>query len=278
MKSINRQIAEYFDYCEKVRCMSPATLIAKRSVINCFIRATKITNVNQITNEIFNNWMKEEQNQGVSSRTLNTYNSAIITMVKYFRSARIDIPLNLALVKKLKEGNIRRKFYTEEEIATALLYADTTTSLIIRIMFETGMRIAEITHLRLRNIDGQRINFIGKGNKPREVYITQQTQQDLAYYISENDITDYVWSWLPTSTPPAVATVRLWLKKAFTDAGMPDFYPHSLRHSFATDLQRRGASVAEIKEMIGHESIATTERYLHGFEGRMEELFKKYRK
>ena len=64
---------------------------------------------------------------------------------------------------------------------------------------------------------------------------------------------------------------------AFLNAGFEGFYPHVLRHSFATNLQRRGASVAEIKEMMGHSSIATTERYLHEFEGRMEELFEKYR-
>ncbi len=60
-------------------------------------------------------------------------------------------------------------------------------------------------------------------------------------------------------------------------AGFYDFYPYALRHSFATDLQVGGASVAEIKEMIGHENIAMTERYFHGFEGRLEELFDKYR-
>ena len=77
--------------------------------------------------------------------------------------------------------------------------------------------------------------------------------------------------------PPTVNTVRKWLREAFAAAGFEGFYPHALRHSFATDLQIRGASVMEIKEMIGHESVATTERYLHGFDGRMRELFDKYR-
>ena len=76
--------------------------------------------------------------------------------------------------------------------------------------------------------------------------------------------------------PPTVNTVRQRLCSAFEWVGFEGFYPHALRHSFATNLQSKGASVEEIKEMMGHSSIATTERYLHGFEGRMEELFDKY--
>jgi site-specific recombinase XerD len=74
------------------------------------------------------------------------------------------------------------------------------------------------------------------------------------------------------NAPLTVQTIRDDLKDAFAQAGFPDFYPHALRHSFATDLQRRGASVEEIKEMLGHKNIATTERYLHGLDGHLEEL------
>ena len=70
--------------------------------------------------------------------------------------------------------------------------------------------------------------------------------------------------------------MRRRLREPFYAAGFTDFYPHALRHSFATHLQQRGASVAEIKEMLGHESIATTERYLHSFDGKLEQLFNKY--
>ena len=62
----------------------------------------------------------------------------------------------------------------------------------------------------------------------------------------------------------------------FLRAGFEGFYPHALRHSFATNLQMKGATVSEIKEMIGHSSVATTERYLHGFDGRLKELFDRY--
>ena len=92
-------------------------------------------------------------------------------------------------------------------------------------------------------------------------------------------VQDYLWGlygYGANGEPPTTATIRKRLRRAFEVAGFNGFYPHALRHSFATDLQRRGASVEEIKEMIGHSSVATTERYLHGFEGRLLELFDKY--
>ena len=110
----------------------------------------------------------------------------------------------------------------------------------------------------------------------REVYIHEDTWWEVQELVRERGIGEgYLFATL-NGEPPTVATVRKRLKGAFLAAGFDDFYPHALRHSFATKLQVKGASVEEIKEMMGHESVATTERYLHGFEGRLEELFERY--
>ena len=144
------------------------------------------------------------------------------------------------------------------------------------------MRIAELGRLEVANFDGRCVRFMGKGRKPREAYVTEETWRRLGRYIERYEIDKYLWcvnkgEKTLNSEPLTVNTIRERLGAAFKAAGFEGFYPHALRHSFATDLQMRGASVAEIKEMIGHSSLATTERYLHGFDGRMKELFDKYR-
>lgn len=68
------------------------------------------------------------------------------------------------------------------------------------------------------------------------------------------------------------------MRAAFKRCGFDDFYPHALRHSFGTDIQRKGADIMVIKEMMGHSNVATTERYIHGFEGQLQLLFDTYRK
>ena len=276
MREIKKQVLVYLDYCEKVRMMTSATMNNKRNVLQRFINTTSLDSLQYLTNEVFNKWVTTLANNKTSPSSINTYNAVIMAMVRYYREMGLKIPLKISLINKLKEGDARRKYYSINEIERAISYANPETELMIRIMFETGMRIAELTHLKLSDFNGRRIQFIGKGRKPREVYIKTHTLCELREYINNNNLSNgYLFATL-NGEPPTTTTIRKKLKKPFKRAGFDDFYPHALRHSFATNLQLKGASVEEIKEMIGHESIATTERYLHGFEGHLEELFNKY--
>lgn len=283
MEKINQQIQTYLEYCEKIRCMSATTMGAKRNVLKRFVACTGVKDLQKLDNKTFNIWVKNETERGVSPRSINTYNSVILAMVRYYRECGLKVPLNITLIGKLREGSLRRKYYTADEIKHAVAHAGPEVGLMIKIMFETGMRIAELTRLKITDFNGRRIKFIGKGNKPREVYITNTTLAEVQKYIRKYRPKNYLWGvsgGMATinGEPPTTNTIREHLKEAFMSAGFEGFYPHALRHSFATDLQLKGASVEEIKEMIGHESVATTERYLHGFDGQLEALFDKYQR
>lgn len=277
MAKIIRQVGEYLEYCEKVRAMSSTTMQTKRNVLDRFVRVTELEDLQRLTNEVFSKWVAHEMERGVSPRSVNAYNAVILAMVGYYRGIGVSVPLKTALVGKLREGATRRRFYTADEVEMVVSCADFETGLMIRVMFETGMRIAELTRLKVSDFDGRKIQFIGKGRKPREVYIREDTLKMVREMIKKKGTNGYLWGETLNGEPPTVATVRKRLKRPFFEVGFDDFYPHALRHSFATDLQVRGATVEEIKEMIGHESVATTERYLHGLEGKLEELFNKYR-
>ncbi len=275
MKKIEYQIIDYLDYCQRVRRMSERTLIMKRSVLWRFMEVTRLNRLEELTNSIMNDWIISETARGISARTMNMYNAIILAMVRYFRdSEMLEIPLKTNLIHKLKERTPRRIFYTRDEIMRVSTKVDTETQLMICIMADTGMRIAELTNLRLENFDGRRIIFLAKGQKIREAYIRRETHRLLLDYVRKNAIQDYLW--VNKNSHLSIEGVRKRLKKAFMRAGYPGFYPHALRHSFATNLQLRGASTEEIRVLIGHASIVTTERYLHGFDGQMEKLFEKY--
>lgn len=277
MRKIERQVGDYLVYCKKVRGMSSTTLGAKRSILERFVRVTGVRDLGGVTNGVFDQWVGYLVEKGVAGRSVNTYNGVVIAMVRYYQGMGVEVPLKVSLVRKLKEGPVRRRFYTAREIAKVLVRADFETGLMIRIMFETGMRIAELTNLRLADFSGRQIRFTGKGRKLREVYVREETLRGVQELITRRGLMEgYLFGTL-NGEPPTTATIRKKLKKPFLEVGLEGFYPHAIRHSFATDLQLKGASVAEIKEMMGHESVATTERYLHGFEGRLEELFDKYR-
>lgn len=277
MKKIDKQIEEYLHYCEYVRRMSPVTIRTKRYVLRQFAIMTELDDLRELSNEMFDGFVEMELKSGVSCCSVNAYSAVVIAMVRFYIESGMRIPLKISMIKKLNGERTERKFYTVDEIERVLLVCDFETGLMIRLMFETGMRIAELVRLRVFDFEGRRLSFVGKGRRLREAYVSKETFDLLSEYIGKNCVKDFLWgSRTLNGEPPTVATIRKRLKRAFLEAGFEGFYPHALRHSFATKLQMRGASVEEIKEMIGHSSIATTERYLHGFEGKLEELFEKY--
>ena len=277
MKKIDKQIEEYLHYCEHVRRMSPVTIRTKRYVLRRFVATTELDGLRELSNEMFDGFVEMELKSGVSCCSVNAYSAVVVAMVRFYIESGMRIPLKISMIKKLNGERTERKFYMAEEIERVLLVCDFETGLMIRLMFETGMRIAELVRLRVFDFEGRRLSFVGKGRRLREAYVSKETFDLLSEYIGKNCVKDFLWgSRTLNGEPPTVATIRKRLKKAFLEAGFEGFYPHALRHSFATKLQMRGASVEEIKEMIGHSSIATTERYLHGFEGKLEELFERY--
>ena len=276
MKAIYKQIESYLTYCQKVRRMSEVTLRTKRYTLIRFADETGLRDLYKLSNYIFNQYIAKMVQNKTSGRSINTYSATIISFVKYYQELGLVIPFKPVLVQKQKEKKTERKFYTAKEIGRVIKAADQETGLIIEIMFETGMRIAEITKLKVTDFQGQKIQFIGKGRKLREVYIKKGTFEKVQDFIKNYKNQNSLWGKTLNGEPPTPSTIRKKLKRVFLKAGFKDFYPHALRHSFATNLQSKGASIAEIKEMMGHASIATTERYLHGFDGKLRELFEKY--
>ena len=188
MGKIIKQVDRYLEYCEKVRGMSPTTMHMKRNVLKRFVMVTGLRDLGELTNEAFNEWATYLSESGVAPRSINTYNAAVVAMVRYYRGAGMSVPLKVSLVGKLREGAVRRRFYTADEVETAVSYADFETGLMIRIMFETGMRIAELTHLCVSDFTGRRIQFIGKGRKPREVYIHEDTLWAVQEFMDERGV------------------------------------------------------------------------------------------
>lgn len=81
MKKIKEQVDNYLNYCEQVRGMSSTTMWAKRNILKRFVEVTKIRNLEELDNGIFNGWVENEKRRGVSARSINTYNATICAMV-----------------------------------------------------------------------------------------------------------------------------------------------------------------------------------------------------
>lgn len=279
LKSIDKQIDEYLDYCENVRRMSEQTLHSKRWICREFLKAIKIGSLSELSNKHINEWIEEQTARGCSGRTINSRLVNLVAMLRYFQDMGVSFPkLKLRLIIKCKEQPPRRVYYTREQIEQVLRYADRLEWLLIKLCFDCGLRISELRNLRLMNLNGRMVTFIGKGSKARESYMSEEARSRLDDWIQRNRISDFIWVRTPGKNEPmSVEDIRYLMRKPFYQAGFKNFYPHALRHSFATDIQKHGASLMETKEMLGHARIETTERYVHGLEGHLEYFFDKYK-
>ena len=279
LKSIDKQIDEYLNYCENVRRMSEQTLHSKRWICREFLKTIKIDSLSELSNKHINEWIEEQTARGCSGRTINGRLVNLVAMLRYFQDMGISFPkLKLRLIIKCKEQPPRRVYYTREQIDQVLRYADHLEWLLIKLCFDCGLRISELRNLRLMNLNGRMVTFIGKGSKARESYMSKEAKTRLDDWIQRNRISDFIWVRTPGKNEPmSVEDIRYLMRKPFYQAGFKNFYPHALRHSFATDIQKHGASLMETKEMLGHARIKTTERYVHGLEGHLEYFFDKYK-
>ena len=143
---------------------------------------------------------------------------------------------------------------------------------IIEVLFSCGLRVSELTNLKLSNlyIEEQYIRVMGKGSKERLVPISPRALDELNYWFADRNVMkikpgeeDYVF--LNRRGQHLTRTmILIMIKRYAVEAGIKiTISPHTLRHSFATSLLEGGADLRAIQAMLGHESIGTTEIYTH---------------
>ena len=152
---------------------------------------------------------------------------------------------------------------------------------IVEVLFSCGLRVSELCTLKLSDLylDEEFIRVEGKGSKQRLVPISRKAIHELQlYFIDRNAIhdikpgnEDYVFL-SKRKTKISRIMVFHFIKQLVEEAGIQKTVsPHTFRHSFATSLLEGGANLRAIQAMLGHESIGTTEIYLHTDTHRLRE-------
>lgn len=143
---------------------------------------------------------------------------------------------------------------------------------IIEVLFSCGLRVSELVNLQLSclHLDEGFVRIIGKGNKERLVPISENAISELQLWFKDRELLpikpgheDYVF--LNRRGAKLTRTmILIMIKRQAQEAGIrKTISPHTLRHSFATELLKGGADLRAIQAMLGHERIGTTEIYTH---------------
>ena len=178
---------------------------------------------------------------------------------------------------------------TEEEVRSLLelprsSFSDERDHMLFLFIYNTGCRISEAVSVSVDDIEFQRrrIRIMGKGGKERFVFFSVSTADEMRDYISKRD--EYLMK-LGKSGEKAFLVGDKGGRLPFSSAHIifdryraimgwqKEFTPHTLRHSFATHLMDRGADIRLVQELLGHESISTTQIYTHVSRSRLKKVY-----
>lgn len=220
--------------------------------------------------------------QGLSTSTVYQRLSALSSFCNYLvkKEKLRDNPLKLLI--RPKKGRRIPEFYSQTSINAWIDHKEnspTPVSVMIHLLYATGIRRAELAGIRVRDMDFERslLRVRGKGNKERDVPLSEEMVRDLQRFLEEREVPS---PWLfsrKNGDQLALTTISKMVHKEL--AHEPAFTgkksPHVLRHSLATHLLNRGADLNSIKELLGHTSLAATQVYTHNS---FEVLKKAYKK
>ncbi len=192
-------------------------------------------------------------------------------------------------IKSPKQEKKLPKFLEYEEIQRLLNAPDTDTWLgardraILETLYSTGLRVSELVALNMEDVDflGEVVHVRGKGKKERIAPIGSSALQAIQHYIEfrnrrsqTNDIDPKVLFVNKHGNRLSTRSVRRKMDKYLLEAGLdPAISPHTLRHSFATHLLNNGADLRSVQELLGHQSLSTTQVYTHLTTAKLKEVY-----
>ncbi len=287
---LEHKISSYLDYLLVERGSSPLTVRNYRHYLTRFSEwalAHSLGEVEAIDPEIIHQYrlflanLTDGKGGVLAKKTQGYHVIAIRSFLKWLTkndahvmsADKIELP-------KVSERTVT--FMTRDQV-DQLLSAPTLTSLagkrdkaILELLFSTGLRVSEVTRLNLDKVDLERREFgvVGKGGKARVVFLSERAADWLHQYIAaRSDHFEPLFIRHKGKVDPSASndqmrltprSIQRMVKKYASKMKIPVIVtPHTLRHSFASDLLVAGADIRSVQEMLGHKNIATTQIYTH---------------
>ena len=209
-------------------------------------------------------YLKEERK--LADRSINYYNSVI----RFIYEVTLDKVLNKKQLPMRKQKKTVYKVLTKEELSTFFNACDNFKfKTIFMLVYGSGLRIGEVANLRVEDIDSKKMRIFvreGKGNKERYTILPKQSLEMLRTYWSkyrQNKRRGRIFL-SETGKAITVGVIREHFRKYRRKAKINEKATvHTLRHNFATDLIERGATLIQVKELMGHSNIRSTMAYVH---------------
>lgn len=277
---MSRLLDAYDAYLMLERGLSENTRVSYRADVEklvCYL-ADGSTRLSDVTLDMLHNFSADLHDLGISPRSQARIISGVKSFFRFLKSQHY-IDTNPALLLELPQPGIHLPdVLTVEEIDRMIASVDLSAPegqrnrAIVETLYSCGLRVSELVNLETGRVyaDEGYIVVSGKGSKERVVPISEMALREISAYMDVRagmTIKPGNEQILFLNRRGAKLTrvmIFYIIKRLAEEAGIrKEISPHTLRHSFATHLLEGGANLRAIQQMLGHESIGTTEIYLH---------------
>ena len=308
-KKISSYISPFLDYCEIEKGLSNNTQKNYRQYLKLFTEWLRKTgNESLLPHELTAQHIwdyrlylarkyKTPTDTYLSKKSQNYYLIALRVLLAYFADRDIEsLPSSKVKLAKQKSDETI-SFLDAQDMERMLKVPDVSTQnglrdrAIMELFFSSGMRISELTALDidrvsfLKQADGKRtfeLSIVGKGKHVRTVFISPRAAEWLrAYTATRHDTHDPLFinhrSKKAENRRLSPRYIQMMISKSAILAGLAKkVTPHTLRHTYATDLLSHGADLRSVQELLGHKNVATTQIYTHVTNKRLRDIHEKF--
>ena len=298
--SISSLIVDFLEHMEIEQNRSQKTVANYDHYLRRLVEYSNNVDIKGLDTELVRKWRLwlnrylDEHGQPLSKSTQNYHLIALRSFLRYL--AKRDIPaLNSDKIELARVKRPKVSFLSPEELVRLLDTPDSTTLIglrdkaIIELLFSSGLRVSELVNLNRDDINLGRCEFMvrGKGQKDRPVFISLAAASWLESYLKSRP-DNYIPLFIHYSgskqalndgayTRLTVRSVQRNVAKYAKLAGiLKKVTPHTLRHSFATDLLRNGADLRSVQSLQGHSNIATTQIYTHVTDPQLKQVHEQF--
>lgn len=266
-----------------------------------FLEFTDYITVDKITTELvrkYRLWLNRYENfqgQELSVATQNYHLIALRVFLTYLSRRDIE-SLSADKIILPKTARPQVTFLHFDEVARMLEIIDTSTEqglrdrAIVELLFSSGLRVSELVNLNRDHINLKRREFMvrGKGRKDRPVFISESAAEHVTNYMDSrlDSLPPLFLSYSRNSGQTtnsgdfrrlSTRSVQRMVSQYAKLAGITKHVsPHTMRHSFATDLLMNGADLRSVQSMLGHSNISTTQVYTHVTDQHLKDVFEQF--
>lgn len=295
-------IVDFLEYLEVEQNRSQKTVANYHHYLMRFVDFAGDITVDKITTELLRKyrlWLHRLEDASGHEISILTQGYHLIALRSFLKFCTKNNIKTLA-PEKIELPKSKRKqvtFLTPEELEALFAQPDTNTQIglrdrtILELLFSGGLRVSELVSLNKDQTSTKRREFMvrGKGQKDRPIFMSNSSVQWLEAYLAkrtdsspalfiryggakESDNSgDYL-----RLTPRSIQ--RIIIRYAKLAGITKKVSPHTLRHSFATDLLMNGADIRSVQTMLGHSNLSTTQIYTHVTDAHLKEVHQKFHK